>query len=412
MAKPKPVITSNGGGAAATISLTEPEQIVTTVTATHGPLNYSVAGPNGSLFSIDNGGVLRFVSPSAQGSYQAVVKVTNNVGYDTQSITVQVAAAQASGTLVSNSAELQSAISSAAPGDTIIMAPGNYSGIGINAANFSSAVTITSSNLSQLAVLSNFSINGSSGLRFSHLEFSTVGSTDPYYGFRVGSCQDIQFDNLKVHGTMDGDPRNDITGFLIRESSNISVSNSEFQQLSAAINHLDCDHLVFTGNNFHDLSADGIAGGGSSWVTISNNVFSNFITEPGVHPDAIQFWTYNTTASAHDLTITNNTYSRGAGNPSQGIFVGNELSIPYQNVTIDGNSITGGLYHGITVGMAQGLSVTNNTVQPYTDQPSWIDLVDCTAVSETGNKSGGYMVNDSQVQTPPGNVLLDPIPPP
>ena len=100
-----PVITSNGGGATASIPVAENSTAVTTVTATDPDLDsliYSISGGlDASLFSIDgSSGALSFIAapdyenPAASGGgnvYNLTVEVSDgNGGTDTQDITVTV----------------------------------------------------------------------------------------------------------------------------------------------------------------------------------------------------------------------------------------------------------------------------------------------------------------------------------
>ena len=106
----------------------------------------------------------------------------------------------------------------------------HYSGIVAKSLTFSDAVTITSQNTLTPAVINDLSITSSSGLTFYSLEFNALpgGVDNP---FKVTSSQNIRFDRLNVHGSLNDDPHDDVSGFLVRSSSNISVTNSEFQQL-------------------------------------------------------------------------------------------------------------------------------------------------------------------------------------
>ena len=58
---------------------------------------------------------------------------------------------------------------------------------------------------------------------------------------------------------------------------------------------------------------DGVRGTGSSFVTIASNTFTDFRPNSTDHPDAIQFWTYGSTASATDIVIKDNVFTRGTG---------------------------------------------------------------------------------------------------
>ena len=101
-----PVISSNGGGATASVNVAENSTAVTTVTATDGDLpaqtlNYSISGgADSALFSINSStGVLTFTSgrnresatdANADHVYEVTVQVSDGTNTDTQAISVTV----------------------------------------------------------------------------------------------------------------------------------------------------------------------------------------------------------------------------------------------------------------------------------------------------------------------------------
>jgi hypothetical protein len=100
-----PVITSNGGGASASVSVAENTTAVTTVTATDADtaavLTYSISGgADAAKFTIgSSSGVLAFVSApdfevptdaNADNAYLVTVMVSDGTNTDTQTITVSV----------------------------------------------------------------------------------------------------------------------------------------------------------------------------------------------------------------------------------------------------------------------------------------------------------------------------------
>jgi len=96
VARSAPVIVSNGGGSTGSQAVTSPGTEVTTVLATGTkPLVYSLnGGADVAKFAIDaNSGDMDFISPSVNGNYTVGVKVTNDLGNDTQTLTVNVASA-------------------------------------------------------------------------------------------------------------------------------------------------------------------------------------------------------------------------------------------------------------------------------------------------------------------------------
>ncbi len=101
-----PVITSNGGGATASINVAENSTVVTTITATDADLpaqtlTYSiVGGADSSLFSISSTtGALTFITgrnfetPADAGAnnvYDVTVRVDDGTNWDDQSIAVTI----------------------------------------------------------------------------------------------------------------------------------------------------------------------------------------------------------------------------------------------------------------------------------------------------------------------------------
>ena len=191
---------------------------------------------------------------------------------------------------------------------------------------------------------------------------------------------------------------------LVRDSSGVTVSNSHFHELTIGLTHSNTTNLAITGNTFDLIRDDGIDGGGSSFVTIANNTFTNFDHVGDVHPDAIQFWTSGTTTAATDITVTGNVYTRGAGVAVQGIFFGNELNLPYKNVTVTDNTIVGAMFNGISIGQAANATVTGNVVIAADDQQSWLNLRSVTTATVADNIATSFTYNDSGV-TASGDVL-------
>jgi Ca2+-binding RTX toxin-like protein len=295
---------------------------------------------------------------------------------------------------VGSAAALERALSSARNGDVIMLESGTYSGIDIRGANFSN-VTIQSANPLKPAVLTGLVVRDSSGLDFKDLEL-VIAPNDAVRAFQILGSKDISLDRLNVHGTLGRNPGDESSGLMIRNSSDISVTRSEFHHLRHGIEILDSKKLVLTGNSFHDLRTDGIRGGGASDVLVSKNHFTNFFPAAGDHGDAVQFWTTNTTASAKNIMITENLFNRGSGGIVQGIFLRDQLdSLPFENVTIANNIVIGAMYNGIAVDGAKNLKITGNTVVALPDMKSWIRVEKTSQATVTGNQAAEFVYIDS-----------------
>ena len=292
-------------------------------------------------------------------------------------------------TTVSSSATLLTAIQNAKPGDTIALVAGSYSTLSLTNVNIAGTVTITSADPGHPAVIAGVSVGFSSGLSFHDLEITMDIRTGT--AVTVGNSHDISFGGLDVHGGFVGDGN----GALVRNSNNVTIKDSEFHNIGTGISHINTSGVVINNNSIHDLQADAIHGGGSSNITISGNQFTNFYPKVGDHPDAIQFWTTYTTVSAHDIVIKDNVFVRGAGDPAQGIFMGNEWGLTYKNVTISGNAVVGGMYNGIAITMADNVHISGNLVEGFVDMNSWISVTKSTAVQIDNNVATSYATSFS-----------------
>jgi Ca2+-binding RTX toxin-like protein len=297
-------------------------------------------------------------------------------------------------TIVKDAAGLTAALKAAQAGDTIKLAAGDYSAMTITGLKYAGQVTVTSLDPSNMASLNGLILRDSQNIKFQGLEFkvSPSGYDNP---FQVSGSTNIAYDGLKVHGSLNDNAADDHDAILIRNSKNVSITNSEFQELRNAISHLDSDGLNISNNYFHDLRTDGIRGGGTDNVVIKGNHFTSFHMKDGDHPDAIQFWTTNTTVSGKNIEVSGNVITRGDGDPVQGIFFRDQVGgLPYENVKITDNLVVGGMYNGISIGAGIGVVISNNTVVGLADQESWVRVADVTNLTLTNNTATDYLIDD------------------
>jgi hypothetical protein len=325
--------------------------------------------------------------------------------------------------VVATPAALIAALKAAGAGAVILLAPGKWpEPVVIYGMKFPGGVTLRSEDPAHPAVLSSLIINRSEGIEVSDLTLATElynapTSTQAAFPFRVMGSRRISLTRLNIHGTLDDNPQDDVNGPLITDSQEISVTHCEFQQFYNALGELRNDHVLIADNNFHDIRNDGIDNGGTSNITVTNNHFTDFypvgaVGSTGDHADAIQFWTTRTTTPAHDITITHNTFVRGHGSWIQGVFVNNEASITYQHIVITDNVIEGGEYNGIMVLNCNDLTLTGNTVKPYSDLNSWIRVEKCTDVKMRDNRSGTYFLrNNARMEEKRDKQVDAPAPP-
>lgn len=306
-----------------------------------------------------------------------------------------------------------SVLKTAAGGDVIQLAPGVYSGLSFKVApTFQTNVTITSADPDHQAVLTDFSLSGAKGLTFTNLEFATLNHPDKiandgsYWGFKFFNSTNLTFDHISVHGSLDGNSQNDVSGLSVRGSQNITITNSEFQQLERAVAIGQTQNIKLANNVVHDLRSDGFDFAEVRNVQVTNNTFRNFTPADGDHPDAIQFWTTGTKTASTDIAISGNVILKGEGEDTQGIFLRDQVgTLAYQRVTISDNLIVGTGYNGIRVQGANGITLTNNELVSYAGQHTTFFLIGAsTNVVATGNKAASISFDDSTNVKQSGNV--------
>jgi len=320
---------------------------------------------------------------------------------------------------VSTTAQLLSALSSATAGEVIKLAAGTYSNVTINNVKFASTVTITSATPGQPATLKDLKVVNCKFLAFTNLELSSAGDPVSPAGacytapFRISSSDNISFNALNVHGDPNGTLATDAGGLMVEDSTHIKITNSQFWHVHWGIDQVDNNAVTISGNSFHEVWDDGIRGGGTSNIQILNNSFTDFHMDPTDtdHPDAIQFWTTGTNKATTNITISGNTFTRGAGGAIQGIFMRDEDgNKPYQNVTITNNSFTGTMDNGIVVYNARNLAISNNVVNSYTDYDSQIKVLDSNKVVMTNNIAEQYSFGGDTKLTQSGDNTNNPLP--
>lgn len=310
--------------------------------------------------------------------------------------------------LVSSQSQLVSSISKANGGDTIVLAKGfKAEMIAVDGFNKSGGLTITSQDSGSPASVSCLKITGSSGITVRDLD--VMQRPNASQTASVLNSSNIVLDRVHVHGVEDLSKTS--WGLTIRYSSNVSVTNSEFDQLKCAIHYMKNDNVTLEGNKVSNILNDGFIGSSTSNLVIKDNFFTNFQHAGPVHPDCIQLYTRPGDATAHDILITGNVYVRGNGTPVQGIWIRNDSGLsPFENVTVTNNTIIGSAYHGIGATAVGSLVMTGNRVQGYDDQPANIWVGDTRGSVLVQNNVSNWYNYDGGNGTFTGNAVTSTIP--
>ncbi len=310
---------------------------------------------------------------------------------------------------VDSAKSLVSALGAAKSGDTILLESGSYSNVQLKGFVFDGAVTIASKDPADPAVFTGLGVANCQGLSFNNIE---LDFTSPWtvWNAQINGSKNIELNNVDMHGSLNGSPADDQSGLLIRNSTDVKVTGSEFQQLDHGISLVESTGVRIEGNEFHDMRADGIVSAGTSNVQIVGNSFTDFYPVTGDHPDAIQFLTRGTTHSAENIVISNNLIARGEGAVTQGIFMTDQVgTLPYQNVSIINNVVIGAMYNAIAIANSANLTLTGNTVAAYGDIGSYIQVFNTATANVSNNEA--MKINFSNVTglTNTGNSLISPL---
>ncbi len=250
-------------------------------------------------------------------------------------------------TLPANSANLDAVLRAAGPGDTVLLAPGDYGTVTIKDRHWKRPIILDA----HAAVFSQILIDNAGGIELRGGKIIGVGALS--HGITLSQASSIAIEGMnisKVHA-----------GIVVSISSKISI----------------------IGNILENLTSDGIDISSSSSIIVTSNIcrgffpraatYDNFgrIEKDGDHPDCIQAWSRRELAPTSDLTITNNSSS---GN-MQGISLFNHVR------------------HGVDDGGFDRVKILNNEI--VTSAPNAISLYQ-------GRNS---LVAGNRVSSIPGSVI-------
>jgi hypothetical protein len=336
-------------------------------------------------------------------------------------------AAASAAAQVDSADALAAALGTAAPGDVLLLAPGDYGALVLRRGFGDAArpVTLRSADPARPARFSHLRISEARGLVLEDLVFDyTFAPGDDPNGlrvFQITGARDITFRGVIFDGdrAQGAGPANDGfpagQGVVIRNCTGITVETSEVRGWKRGMVIGHSTGITLRDNRFHDLRSDGLNFAAVRDVLVEGNRFGPFVRslDAGDHSDMIQFWTIGTKVPSENITLRDNILFSGTGLYTQSIFMRNEevdrgrqgREMYYRNVTITGNVIVNAHLHGITVGPTDGLLIANNTLVrnaassgPGGSAPLWTPTIRVAPRSEnvliTANVTPGILGPD------------------
>lgn len=249
---------------------------------------------------------------------------------------------------------LAARLAAAQSGQTILLASGAYGPLELYGRKFSGAGLVIEAQAGAKPVLPAIDMDGSDGITVKNVE---VAIQTAKFGVNIQHGHRISLVGLTIHGP----PDKPLNGMMLRDSSDVTVADSNLSHLEHGINMWNSDHLHILRNTFHDIESDGIRGP-SSHVDVIGNKGSDFHPLPGDHPDFIQFWSNQEAGPSTGNRVKDNVFRRGNGAPVQGVFVEDN-----KDIEISGNALLGTMFNAISLARTQGALVEDNFIQSYPD---------------------------------------------
>lgn len=269
---------------------------------------------------------------------------------------------------VSNGGQLNSAARAAKPGDTILLAPGNYGDVTLNNINARGTITIRSTDPDNDAVFRTLRLTNSHGIVFDDIDIVRPlmpGERHNSSALQLNKSSHITFTGLDLHGSLDGNALNDGHGMTISGGHRISILDSNLQQLNAAVVVASSNDFLFAGNTVRNVQE------GVNISSMNRGVFEqNYMADwqanyaAGAHPDMFQVHSGGKVVASSNLIFRDNVMLPG-DKPVGGIFIRSEAvgrGERHDNILIENNFYEGAFRHAIGVGNSDDVIVRNNTV--------------------------------------------------
>ncbi|NOE35819.1 right-handed parallel beta-helix repeat-containing protein [Ruegeria sp. HKCCD7318] len=310
--------------------------------------------------------LLVFSAPSYAARACSGAKVTTNV------------ASTKKGQTIRNASELSAAIKSTKGNETFILDGGNYGALKIHK-TFPQPIKILSANPSSPACFTGLRLKQTSNITFENILFDYAyqsGQTEFAKPFVIENSNNVTisgsvFDGDVASGTgTAADGLGTGKGLVVKGSANVDIVHTSFHSWWTALTVNTSSNVEIIGNNIHSIRSDGIKLGSSDTVLIASNYIHNFKGNQkrlSDHRDMIQIQR-SSKIGVKNLTIRDNVFDMGSGIFTQTIWAGRDRADPknptnwHTNLLIENNVIYNAHSHGISINLANGLSIRRNSV--------------------------------------------------
>lgn len=263
--------------------------------------------------------------------------------------------------VVATSQELTAALDGARAGDVVALRPGNFGEVKIDGRRIGSEpVHIVADSAAERPTVSRLALTDSSGFVIDGLAFVGSQELPPAAALvDIAHSENVQVLRSTFDSVLERRQRR-ARAVQITKSSRITVTDNHIERLDRGVHLVDTQESMIVHNLFSRLDNDAISAVGVSGLTIQGNRFFGLASGNANRGTFIHLWTRGTKSASSDIRILDNVLTQDTPELVQGIFMGNEDKVPYQNVEISNNLIILGTPHGIHLQLAANIRITGN----------------------------------------------------
>lgn len=283
-------------------------------------------------------------------------------------------------TLKATPATLAAVAGSAHGGDTIVLTPGPPAAVLIRGRSYSPALTITSADPKNPAVLGGLQLTEVTGLRLVNVDVHQAASADVKHSSPavfIQSSHGIEVVGAHISGSKSEDEGLYLgKAISLLDSDHITIKDSEIFGFFKGVSFADVSDSSLENSDLHHTRTSPINGGGDlQRVRIVNNHIHDIIPDHahGDHSDGIHFFTKNSLKPIDGMVIADNQMELSDAAGTLGINLeGTPPPSGFINVKVTGNTLRWNNNQGITTNWVQSGEFKNNvlTPAPGLDSPS------------------------------------------
>jgi hypothetical protein len=331
-------------------------------------------------------------------------------------------------------ATLGAAFAKAAPGDTLVLAPGSYGEVDFSR-RFAKPVTITCADKAHPPSFNKLSVTGGSYLTLSclNVDFIPDAKTVTYsWATRIQDSDHITLKGVRIVGgkavaglNEDGSGtdvggnivgRPTAYGVLINHASDVLIDGGEVASFHKGVMLQWTQKVTIRGVELHDMRTTAIVGADNSDLTIENNYLHS--AHPwrwgnGDHADLLALWSNGNQATPNArVRIVNNRMEQLEGEAILGMWMMGSQAAPFTDVEITGNQIVVNNLQGILINNTHGGVIADNRLYRATkgddeQSPTVLLRENTTGVTLRDNQLGAGISDLSEGKNPAkGNNVI------